>query len=54
MERARQVLEHQTDPNQAFVRGKSMAGTILQRTIQFPFRKKAQSDYPDSQVVIHG
>jgi len=54
MERARQVVEHRTDPNQAFVRGKSMAVGILQRTYQIPSKKQVQSAFPDSREVIHG
>jgi hypothetical protein len=53
-ERARQVRKHRTDPNQAFVRGKSMAGTILQRTFQIPSKKRVQADSPDGREVIHG
>ena len=54
MERARQVVEHPTDPNQAFARDKSMAKGILQRTFLFPFKKQVQSAFPDSREVIHG
>jgi hypothetical protein len=54
MERARQVVAHRTSPNQAFVRGKSMAECILQRTYQIPSKKRLQSDFPGSREVIHG
>jgi hypothetical protein len=54
MGRARQVVAHLTDPNQAFVRGKSMAETILQRTFRIPSKKQVQSDFPGSLEVIHG
>ena len=54
MERARQVVAHRTDPNQAFVEGKSMAMSILQRTFQFQIRKRRHSVPPDSREVIHG
>jgi len=54
MERARHVLEHRTDPNQAFARDKSMANGILQRTFLFPSKKQVQSAFPDSREGIHG